>query len=123
MLKQVFGDDLNLKLEDVQLNDLGEVGELVVTKDDCLLMKGRGDQEQVKARAAQIQDEIKNTNSDYEREKFEERLAKLVGGVAVIKVGNIPKGIVGYFHCFCQYHALDFQTFNKKNNLFGRSAK
>ena len=97
--QQVFGDDLNLKLEDVQLNDLGEVGELVVTKDDCLLMKGRGDQEQVKARAAQIQDEIKNTNSDYEREKFEERLAKLVGGVAVIKVSNIPKGIPGYFHC------------------------
>ena len=99
--QQVFGDDLNLKLEDVQLNDLGEVGELVVTKDDCLLMKGRGDQEQVKARAAQIQDEIKNTNSDYEREKFEERLAKLVGGVAVIKVSNIPKGIPGYFHCVC----------------------
>ena len=87
-LLQVFGDDLNLRLEDIQLNDLGEVGELSITKDDCLLMKGKGDQEQVKMRAEQIQDEIKNTNSDYEREKFEERLAKLVGGVAVIKVSE-----------------------------------
>ncbi|XP_057292873.1 heat shock protein 60A-like [Hydractinia symbiolongicarpus] len=85
---QVFGDDLGLKLEDVQLGDLGQVGELVVTKDDTLLMKGRGDPDAIKQRAEDIHDEIKTTNSDYEKEKYQERLAKLVGGVAVIKVGG-----------------------------------
>merc|ERR1712168_782598 len=85
---RVFGDDMGLKLEELQLSDLGEVGELVVTKDDCLLMRGRGNPAEVKARAEQILDEIKSTNSDYEKEKYQERLAKLVGGVAVIKVGG-----------------------------------
>merc|ERR1719233_1486102 len=79
---------MGLKLEELQLSDLGEVGELVVTKDDCLLMRGRGNPNDVKARAEQILDEIKSTNSDYEKEKYQERLAKLVGGVAVIKVGG-----------------------------------
>merc|ERR1719204_17415 len=85
---RVFGDDMGLKLDELQLSDLGEVGELIVTKDDCLLMKGRGNPNDVKARAEQILDEIKSTNSDYEKEKYQERLAKLVGGVAVIKVGG-----------------------------------
>lgn len=77
---------MGLKLEEIQLNDLGQVGEVIVTKDDTLLMKGRGDAGAVEQRVAQIKEEIENTNSDYEREKFQERLAKLVGGVAVIKV-------------------------------------
>jgi len=85
---EVFGDDMGLKMEEIQLNDLGQVGEVIVTKDDTLLMKGRGDQDAVRQRADQILDEIKSTNSDYEKEKFQERLAKLVGGVAVIKVGG-----------------------------------
>lgn len=85
---EVFGDDMGLKLDEVQLNDLGHVGEVVVTKDDTLLMKGKGDSAAVDQRVAQIKEEIENTNSDYEREKFQERLAKLVGGVAVIKVGG-----------------------------------
>merc|ERR1711860_412174 len=85
---QVFGDDLGLKMEEIQLGDLGQVGEVVVTKDDTLLMKGRGNPEDIKKRSEQILDEIKSTNSDYEKEKFQERLAKLVGGVAVIKVGG-----------------------------------
>ena len=79
---------MGLKLDEVQLNDLGQVGELQVTKDDCLMMKGRGDSNAIDARVAQIKDEIQETNSDYEREKFQERLAKLVGGVAVIKVSE-----------------------------------
>merc|ERR1719474_1978324 len=58
---RVFGDDMGLKLEELQLSDLGEVGELVVTKDDCLLMRGRGNPNDVKARAEQILDEIKST--------------------------------------------------------------
>lgn len=77
---------MGLKLEEIQLSDLGQVGELVVTKDDCLMMKGRGDTNAISARVEQIKDEMGETNSDYEREKFQERLAKLVGGVAVIKV-------------------------------------
>ena len=77
---------MGLKLDEVQLNDLGQVGEVVVTKDDCLLMKGRGEQSAIEQRVGQIKEEIDSTNSDYEREKFQERLAKLVGGVAVIKV-------------------------------------
>ena len=77
---------MGLKLEDVQLQDLGRIGELQVTKDDTLMMKGAGEPEAIKARAEQIIDEIKTTNSDYEKEKYQERLAKLVGGVAVIKV-------------------------------------
>merc|ERR1712025_470306 len=91
----VFGDDMGLKLEQVQLNDLGQVGELVVTKDDTLLMKGHGDQDEVRRRAEEISDEIKSTNSDYEKEKFQERLAKLVGGVAVIKAGGGSEVEVG----------------------------
>jgi len=77
---------MGLKMEEIQLNDLGQVGEVVVTKDDCLLMKGRGDSNAINDRVQQIREEIESTNSDYEREKFQERLAKLAGGVAVIKV-------------------------------------
>ena len=77
---------MGLKIDQVQLDDLGQIGELVITKDDTLLMKGHGDPDAVKRRADEIMDEIKTTNSDYEKEKFQERLAKLVGGVAVIKV-------------------------------------
>merc|ERR1719370_487668 len=79
---------MGLKMEDLQLRDLGEVGEAIVTKDDTLLMHGRGDAAEIQKRAESILDEIKSTKSDYEKEKFQERLAKLVGGVAVIKVGG-----------------------------------
>jgi len=85
---EVFGDDMGLKLDEVQLGDLGNVGEVIVTKDDTLLMKGRGDNAAIEQRVQQIKEEIESTNSDYEKEKFQERLAKLVGGVAVIKVGG-----------------------------------
>jgi len=84
----VFGDDMSLKLDELQLSDLGEVGELLVSKDDTLMMKGRGDTASVEQRAQLILEEIENTKSDYEKEKLQERLAKLVGGVAVIKVGG-----------------------------------
>merc|ERR1712193_444397 len=84
----VFGDDMGLKLDQVQVGDLGEVGELTITKDDTLIIKGGGDSEAVKQRCEEIHDEIASTTSDYEKEKFRERLAKLGGGVAVIKVGG-----------------------------------
>jgi len=92
---------MGLKMEEIQLNDLGQVGEVVVTKDDCLLMKGRGDSNAINDRVQQIREEIESTNSDYEREKFQERLAKLAGGVAVIKV-FIFVDMYTYIWCFDQ---------------------
>ncbi|CAH8563274.1 unnamed protein product [Schistosoma curassoni] len=85
----VFGDEADMfKLEDVQLQDLGRVAEVVVTKDDCLLMRGRGSKTDVDKRIAQIKEEMEASNSEYEKEKMHERLAKLSNGVAVIKVGG-----------------------------------
>lgn len=85
----VFGDEsLELKLEDVQISDLGRVGEVTITKDDTLFMKGHGKEEEIQKRIETIRDEIEDTKSDYEKEKLQERLAKLSDGVAVLKVGG-----------------------------------
>lgn len=85
----VFGDDANLiKIENVQLSDLGEVGEVVITKDDTLLLKGKGKKNDIEHRADVIRDQIANTTSDYEKEKLQERLARLASGVAVLRVGG-----------------------------------
>lgn len=85
----VFGDEANLtKLEEIKLSDFGQVGEVQITKDDTLLMRGKGESGEVEARIQQIKDEINETTSEYEREKLQERLAKLSKGVAVLKVGG-----------------------------------
>lgn len=85
----VFGDEANVvKLEDVQASDLGQVGEIVITKDDTLILKGKGKKEDVEKRADQIRDQIETTTSEYEKEKLQERLARLASGVAVLKVGG-----------------------------------
>lgn len=85
----VFGDDANLvKLEDVQISDLGQVGEITITKDDTLILKGKGKKEDVDRRAEQIRDQITETTSEYEKEKLQERLARLASGVAVLKIGG-----------------------------------
>jgi len=85
----VFGDDANLnKLEDIQDQDFGEAGEVTITKDDTLILKGAGDAKEVDKRIAQIEEEIENSTSDYEKEKLNERLGKLSKGVAVLKVGG-----------------------------------
>lgn len=85
----VFGDDANLiKLEDVQLSDLGQIGEVVITKDDTLLLKGKGKKDDIERRATQIRDQIEETTSEYEKEKLQERLARLASGVAVLKIGG-----------------------------------
>lgn len=85
----VFGDEADMfKIEDVQIQDLGKVGEVTVTKDDCLMMKGKGNKGEIDKRVAQIKDEIELTTSEYEKEKLTERLSKLSNGVAVIKVGG-----------------------------------
>lgn len=85
----VFGDDANLvKLEDVNVNDLGKVGEVVITKDDTLLLKGKGKKEDIDRRVSQIKDQIAETTSEYEKEKLQERLARLASGVALLRVGG-----------------------------------
>ena len=84
---QVISEEVGLKLESTSLDMLGTARKVVVTKDETTVVEGGGDSEQIKGRVNQIKAEIENTDSDYDREKLQERLAKLAGGVAVIKVG------------------------------------
>jgi chaperonin GroEL len=84
---QVISEEVGLKLENTTLDMLGKARKLVVTKDETTLVEGGGEAEQIKGRINQIKAEIEKTDSDYDREKLQERLAKLAGGVAVIKVG------------------------------------
>jgi chaperonin GroEL len=84
---QMVAEELGMKLEGVTLDQLGRAEKVKVTKDDTTIIGGRGDEDAIKARINQIRTEIENTDSDFDREKLQERLAKLSGGVAVIKVG------------------------------------
>jgi len=84
---QVISEDVGLKLENVTLDLLGTAKRVVITKDNTTIVDGGGRSADVDGRVNQIRAEIENTDSDYDREKLQERLAKLVGGVAVIKVG------------------------------------
>jgi chaperonin GroEL len=84
---QVISEEVGLKLESTQLDMLGKARKIVITKDDTTLVEGAGSTEEIKGRVNQIKAEIEKTDSDYDREKLQERLAKLAGGVAVIKVG------------------------------------
>ena len=83
----VISSQLNMELTEAQLSDLGRCRQIVVTKDTTTIVDGAGDPDEIKARAHQIRSSIATTTSDYDREKLQERLAKLSGGVAVIKVG------------------------------------
>jgi chaperonin GroEL len=84
---QVISEEVGLKLENVTLDLLGRARRVTVTKDDTTLVEGAGSADDIKGRIAQIKQEIDNTDSDWDREKLQERLAKLAGGVGVIKVG------------------------------------
>jgi len=84
---QVVSEEVGLKLDQVTLDLLGKARQVKVTKDETTIIDGAGDADQIAGRVAQIRREIDNTDSDYDREKLQERLAKLAGGVAVIKVG------------------------------------
>ncbi len=84
---QVITEEVGLKLENVTLDLLGRAKKIVVTKDETTIVEGSGDENDIKGRISQIKTEIENTDSDYDREKLQERLAKLSGGVAVLKVG------------------------------------
>lgn len=84
---QVIAEEVGLKLENATLDLLGKARKVVVTKDETTIVEGAGDADQIAGRVAQIRAEIENSDSDYDREKLQERLAKLAGGVAVIKAG------------------------------------
>ena len=83
----VITEDLGIKLENVELSQLGQAKKIVVTKDDTTVIEGGGKKKDIQARADQIRAQIEKTTSDYDREKLQERLAKLTGGVAVINAG------------------------------------
>jgi chaperonin GroEL len=83
----VISETVGLKLENASLDDLGKVRKFTTTKDETTIVDGAGDADQIQGRVNQIRAEIENSDSDYDREKLQERLAKLAGGVAVIKVG------------------------------------
>jgi chaperonin GroEL len=84
---EVITEEMGLKLENTQLNQLGRARRVVVTKDTTTIIDGAGEGDAIKGRINQIKTEIENTDSDFDREKLQERLAKLAGGVAVVKVG------------------------------------
>ncbi len=84
---EVISEEVGLKLENITINDLGTAGRVVISKDDTTIIDGNGKREDIQGRVKQIRAQIEETTSDYDREKLQERLAKLVGGVAVVKVG------------------------------------
>ena len=84
---QVVTEELGIKLDKVTVDMLGQAGHVTITKDNTTIVEGRGNADEIKARIEQLRRQIEDTDSDYEREKLQERLAKLVGGVAVIRVG------------------------------------
>jgi chaperonin GroEL len=84
---QVIAEELGLKLENVTVTDLGRAKRITIDKDNTTIVGGEGKKDKIKGRIAEIRTQVENTTSDYDREKLQERLAKLVGGVAVVKVG------------------------------------
>ena len=88
---QVISDDLGMKLESVTVDMLGTAKKISITKDNTTIVDGAGDKAEIAARVAQIRQQIEDTTSDYDREKLQERVAKLAGGVAVIRVGGMTE--------------------------------
>src|SRR3546814_8916093 len=85
---EMISEDLGIKLETVTVGMLGEAKRITIDKDNTTIVDGAGDADAIKGRVEAIRQQIENTTSDYDREKLQERLAKLAGGVAVIKVGG-----------------------------------
>ena len=85
---EMISEDLGIKLENVTIQMLGKAKRVIITKDDTTIVRGGGKKDDIEARIGQIKQQIEDTTSDYDREKLQERLAKLAGGVAVIKVGG-----------------------------------
>jgi len=88
---QVISEDLGMKLESVTMDMLGSAKKVSITKDETTIVEGSGDKSEIEARVSQIRNQIEETTSDYDREKLQERVAKLAGGVAVIRVGGMTE--------------------------------
>lgn len=88
---QVISEDLGMKLENVTIDMLGRAKKISINKDNTTIVDGNGDKAEIDARVAQIRNQIEETSSDYDREKLQERVAKLAGGVAVIRVGGMTE--------------------------------
>ncbi len=88
---QVISEDLGMKLENVTMDMLGSTKKVSITKDETTIVDGNGEKAEIEARVAQIRQQIEETTSDYDREKLQERVAKLAGGVAVIRVGGMTE--------------------------------
>ena len=88
---QVISEDLGMKLENVTIDMLGRAKKVSITKDETTIVDGAGEKSEIEARVAQIRQQIEDTTSDYDREKLQERVAKLAGGVAVIRVGGMTE--------------------------------
>ncbi|WP_102107309.1 chaperonin GroEL [Oceaniglobus roseus] len=88
---QVISEDLGMKLENVTMDMLGNAKKISITKDETTIVDGSGEKAEIEARVAQIRNQIEETTSDYDREKLQERVAKLAGGVAVIRVGGMTE--------------------------------
>ncbi len=88
---QVISDDIGIKLESVTLDQLGRAKKVVIEKEDTTIVEGAGDKADIEGRVAQIRAQVEGTTSDYDREKLQERLAKLAGGVAVIRIGGVTE--------------------------------
>ena len=114
---QVVSDELGLKLESVDTSVLGHAKKVIVSKDETTIVQGAGSKEDIDARVAQIRAEIENTDSDYDREKLQERLAKLAGGVAVIKVGAATE-----VEAKERKHRIEDAVRNAKASLTGEEA-
>src|SRR6185312_4330008 len=85
---ELISEDLGIKLENVGVDMLGRAKKVTITKDDTTIVDGSGEKAAIEARIAQIKRQIEDTTSDYDKEKLQERLAKLAGGVAVVRVGG-----------------------------------
>jgi len=94
---QVISAELGMKLESTKLESLGEARKIIITKDNSTIVQGKGSQKQIDARISQIKKEIEKTDSEFDKEKLQERLAKLSGGVGVIKVGAATEAEMKYF--------------------------
>jgi chaperonin GroEL len=88
---QVISDELGMKLENVTIDMLGRAKRVLIKKDDTTIIDGSGDKSEIEARVSQIRQQVEDTTSDYDREKLQERVAKLAGGVAVIRVGGMTE--------------------------------
>ena len=88
---QVISEDLGMKLENVTMDMLGTAKKITITKDETTVIDGNGEKAEIEARVSQIRQQIEETTSDYDKEKLQERVAKLAGGVAVIRVGGMTE--------------------------------